>query len=113
MLIRAAVKKFDDVVEIPASSAVLYAASNVIGDVCYNENNTFMKCKADNDSPIPCIDAGKNVTSCGLGVLRGIYGGPCADPFKAYVTALEKRNLQFDYTRTEEKAFVSCMERNK
>ncbi len=124
---RAAVAAFADVKEIPArlvlfvpsfwrvsqtsarSAGAMYAASNVIGEACFDQTDDFLLCKAENDNnPLKCVEQGKAITRCALGVFQKIYSGPCADSFKAYVAALERNNLEFDRARAEEKAFVKC-----
>ena len=81
-----------------------------MGAACDAETDAFLACKADHDgNPVKCVEEGKQVTACGLNVFRNIYGGPCADTFKAYVAALEKNNLEFDRARDEETAFTLCL----
>ncbi len=86
--LREAVSSFDSVTDVPASAGALYAASHIIGHECDAASLAFMKvgatkggrwpwltlvsqCKARaGGDPIQCIDEGKAVTRCALGVFR-------------------------------------------
>jgi NADH dehydrogenase (ubiquinone) 1 alpha subcomplex subunit 8 len=91
------------------SAGAMYAASKPIGEACFDQTDDFLLCRADNDNnPFKCVEQGKAITRCALGVFQKIYAGPCADSFRAYVAALERNNLEFDRVRAEEKVFDRC-----
>ncbi|KAK8464792.1 hypothetical protein PHAVU_010G084500 [Phaseolus vulgaris] len=53
------------------SSSVLMASSKHIGIRCHSENLEFLKCKKKDPNPEKCLDKGRNVTRCVLGLGRG------------------------------------------
>lgn len=52
---------------IPTSS-VLMASSKHIGTRCHSENVAFLKCKKKDPNPEKCLDTGREVTRCVLGL---------------------------------------------
>ncbi|MCI09714.1 NADH dehydrogenase (ubiquinone) iron-sulfur protein, partial [Trifolium medium] len=52
---------------IPTSS-VLMASSKHIGLRCHSENLEFLKCKKKDQNPEKCLDKGRDVTRCVLGL---------------------------------------------
>ncbi|OIV89876.1 hypothetical protein TanjilG_18596 [Lupinus angustifolius] len=52
---------------IPTSS-VLMAASKHIGIRCHSENLEFLKCKKKDQNPEKCLEQGRQVTRCALGL---------------------------------------------
>ncbi|QCE02891.1 NADH dehydrogenase [Vigna unguiculata] len=50
------------------SSSVLMASSKHIGIRCHSENLDFLKCKKKDPNPEKCLDKGRDVTRCVLGL---------------------------------------------
>lgn len=50
------------------TSAVLMASSKHIGLRCHSENLEFLKCKKKDQNPEKCLDKGRDVTRCVLGL---------------------------------------------
>ena len=50
------------------TSAVLMASSKHIGSRCFSENVAFLKCKKQDPNPEKCLDKGREVTRCALGL---------------------------------------------
>ncbi|KAM7257261.1 hypothetical protein ACFE04_013002 [Oxalis oulophora] len=59
----------DPVGEPIPTSAVLTAASKHIGIRCQSENVAFLKCKKKDPNPEKCLERGRDVTRCVLGLL--------------------------------------------
>ncbi|CAN8069055.1 unnamed protein product [Agarophyton chilense] len=96
-----------------ATSSVLYAAAKEIGATCNAENRAFLKCKSIDEDPAACLDKGKAVQACALGVLKSAMAS-CEKSFQSYASCLEKQSSQeymFDRCRKQEHAFAEC--RNK
>jgi hypothetical protein len=116
------------IVETRASSADLYAASRVLPHHCEGLHTLFIACKARDQNPMACYEEGKRVHQCARDVFRldtipfvlegaftrvccshrAILASPCQAQFGAYSQALEKKNLEFEWTRKEERAFHEC-----
>jgi len=60
------------------SSSVLMASSKHIGIRCHSENLEFLKCKKKDPNPEKCLDKGRDVTRCVLGLWVFLL---CADFF--------------------------------
>lgn len=52
---------------VPTSS-MLMASSKHIGMRCHSENVDFLKCKKKDPNPEKCLDKGREVTRCVLGL---------------------------------------------
>ncbi|KAK7294224.1 hypothetical protein RJT34_17111 [Clitoria ternatea] len=50
------------------TSTVLMASSKHIGIRCHSENLEFLKCKKKDRNPEKCLDKGREVTRCVLGL---------------------------------------------
>ena len=50
------------------TSAVLTASAKHIGLRCMPENVAFLKCKKNDPNPEKCLDKGRDVTRCVLGL---------------------------------------------
>ena len=50
------------------TSAVLMASWKHIGTACRTENAAFINCKKKDPNPEKCLDSGREVTSCVLGL---------------------------------------------
>ncbi|KEH19027.1 NADH-ubiquinone oxidoreductase 19 kDa subunit family protein [Medicago truncatula] len=55
------------------TSAVLMASSKHIGLRCHSENLEFLKCKKKDQNPEKCLDKGRDVTRCVLGLTHKPY----------------------------------------
>lgn len=53
-----------DEIDVKASSAVLQAASFLIGEECAQVNDMFMACKRKHSDPVQCAEAGMSVSLC-------------------------------------------------
>ncbi|XLU82425.1 hypothetical protein S245_005845, partial [Arachis hypogaea] len=88
---------------IPTSS-VLMAASKHIGVRCQAENVEFLKCKKKDQNPEKCLDKGRDVTRCVLGLLRDLHQ-KCTKEMDDYVGCMYYRTNEFDMCRKEQQAF--------
>lgn len=50
------------------TSAVLTASAKHIGIRCMPENTAFLKCKKNDPNPEKCLEKGRDVTRCVLGL---------------------------------------------
>ena len=48
----------------PVTSSELYAANQIIGTDCKNENRAFLLCKSLDRNPETCLEPGNQVTKC-------------------------------------------------
>ncbi|KZC11365.1 PREDICTED: NADH dehydrogenase [ubiquinone] 1 alpha subcomplex subunit 8 [Dufourea novaeangliae] len=96
--------------EINVSWPLLQAASFYIGKKCEWDNNEFMLCKQETKDPRKCIQEGKNVTACALGVFQGIKKH-CLDDFNKYVRCLERSSgtLDMSFCRKTQAALDNCV----
>ncbi|KAK9182411.1 hypothetical protein WN944_025555 [Citrus x changshan-huyou] len=86
------------------SSAVLTASSKHIGLRCQHENVEFLKCKQKDPNPEKCLDKGRQVTSCVLGLLKDLHQ-KCTKEMDEYVGCLYYHTNEFDFCRKEQQAF--------
>ncbi|KAI4354923.1 hypothetical protein L6164_003746 [Bauhinia variegata] len=92
---------------IPTSS-VLMAASKHIDIRCRSENVEFLKCKKKDPNPEKCLDKGREVTRCVLGLLRDLHQ-KCTKEMDAYAGCMYYNTNEFDLCRKEQQAFEkSC-----
>lgn len=99
--------------EINVTYPVLLAASNYIGKKCEWQNNEFYLCRRETKDPRQCLDAGKDVTACALGVFQGIKKH-CQEHFDKYVNCLENStaDLEFSPCRKTQAALDKCVLEN-
>lgn len=98
-----------------SKSNVLYAAAKEIGAICDAENREFMACKAGDENPAACLDAGAKVQDCALGVLTSAME-TCGDALSAYAACLDKQiseEYMFDRCRAAENAFKACRQQSQ
>ncbi|XP_019431475.1 PREDICTED: NADH dehydrogenase [ubiquinone] 1 alpha subcomplex subunit 8-B-like [Lupinus angustifolius] len=88
---------------IPTSS-VLMAASKHIGIRCHSENLEFLKCKKKDQNPEKCLEQGRQVTRCALGLLRDLHQR-CTKEMDDYVGCLYYHTNEFDLCRKEQQEF--------
>ncbi|KAL4229299.1 ndufa8 [Mactra antiquata] len=98
--------------ELKLSFPALRAASHYLGYFCDNQCKEFMLCRSENrDDPRPCINEGKEVTSCGLDFFNKLKSSPCASSFTSYWKCLDNAEyMEFRYCRQFQKVFDQCME---
>ena len=48
----------------PVTSSQLYAANEIIGNDCKNENRAFLLCKSLDRNPETCLNTGEKVSAC-------------------------------------------------
>ncbi|KAG6664360.1 hypothetical protein I3843_02G075000 [Carya illinoinensis] len=90
------------------TSAVLTASSKHIAVRCQAENVAFLKCKKQDPNPEKCLDKGRQVTRCVLGLLKDLRQ-KCTKEMDAYVGCLYYHTNEFDLCRKEQEAFEkSC-----
>ncbi|XP_010558500.1 PREDICTED: NADH dehydrogenase [ubiquinone] 1 alpha subcomplex subunit 8-B-like [Tarenaya hassleriana] len=88
---------------IPTSS-VLTALAKHIGVRYMPENVAFLKCKKNDSNPEKCLDKGRDVTRCALGLLKDLHQ-KCTKEMDAYVGCLYYYTNEFDLCRNEQLAF--------
>ncbi|CAI0466591.1 unnamed protein product [Linum tenue] len=86
------------------TSAVLMSASKHIGKRCYSENLEFIKCKQQDPNPEKCLDKGRQVTRCVLGLLKDLHQN-CTKQMDDYVGCMYYNTNEFDLCRKEQQAF--------
>ncbi|XP_015888337.1 NADH dehydrogenase [ubiquinone] 1 alpha subcomplex subunit 8-B [Ziziphus jujuba] len=86
------------------TSAVLMASSKHIAFKCQAENVEFIKCKKKDPNPEKCLEKGKQVTRCVLGLLRDLHQR-CTKEMDAYVGCMYYNTNEFDLCRKEQQAF--------
>ncbi|CAJ1949878.1 unnamed protein product [Sphenostylis stenocarpa] len=86
------------------SSSVLMASSKHIGIRCHSENLEFLKCKKKDQNPEKCLDKGRNVTRCVLGLLKDLHQ-KCTNEMNDYVGCMYYHTNEFDLCRKEQQAF--------
>ncbi|KAF5452411.1 hypothetical protein F2P56_027411, partial [Juglans regia] len=86
------------------TSAVLTASSKHIAVRCQAENVAFLKCKKQDPNPEKCLDKGRQVTRCVLGLLKDLHQN-CTKEMDAYVGCLYYHTNEFDLCRKEQEAF--------
>ncbi|KAK4775758.1 hypothetical protein SAY87_023719 [Trapa incisa] len=86
------------------TSSVLMASSKHIGSRCHSENVAFLKCKKKDPNPEKCLDNGREVTRCVLGLLKDIHQ-KCTKQMDDYVGCMYYYTNEFDMCRKEQEAF--------
>ncbi|CAI0560194.1 unnamed protein product [Linum tenue] len=86
------------------TSAVLMSASKHIGQRCFSENLEFIKCKQQDPNPEKCLDKGRQVTRCVLGLLKDLHQR-CTTQMDNYVGCMYYNTNEFDLCRKEQQAF--------
>ncbi|CAN0856036.1 NADH dehydrogenase [ubiquinone] 1 alpha subcomplex subunit 8-B [Linum grandiflorum] len=86
------------------TSAVLMSASKHIGRRCFEENVAFIKCKKQDPNPEKCLDKGRQVTRCVLGLLKDLHQR-CTKEMDDYVGCMYYNTNEFDLCRKEQQAF--------
>ncbi|XP_061347956.1 NADH dehydrogenase [ubiquinone] 1 alpha subcomplex subunit 8-B [Gastrolobium bilobum] len=86
------------------TSAVLMASSKHIGTRCHAENIEFLKCKKKDPNPEKCLDKGREVTRCVLGLLRDLHQ-KCTKEMDDYVGCMYYHTNEFDLCRKEQQEF--------
>ncbi|RZC18777.1 NADH dehydrogenase [ubiquinone] 1 alpha subcomplex subunit 8-B isoform A, partial [Glycine soja] len=86
------------------TSAVLMASSKHIGIRCHSENLEFLKCKKKDQNPENCLDKGRDVTRCVLGLLKDLHQ-KCTKEMDDYVGCMYYHTNEFDLCRKEQQAF--------
>ncbi|WJX92869.1 hypothetical protein P8452_74453 [Trifolium repens] len=86
------------------TSAVLMASSKHIGLRCHSENLEFLKCKKKDQNPEKCLDKGREVTRCVLGLLKDLHQ-KCTKEMDDYVGCMYYHTNEFDLCRKEQEAF--------
>ncbi|XP_054781428.1 NADH dehydrogenase [ubiquinone] 1 alpha subcomplex subunit 8-B-like [Prosopis cineraria] len=86
------------------TSAVLMASSKHIGIRCHSENVEFLKCKKNDPNPDKCLDKGREVTRCVLGLLRDLHQ-KCTKEMDEYVGCMYYHTNEFDLCRKEQQTF--------
>ncbi|KAG5070903.1 hypothetical protein JHK86_006114 [Glycine max] len=111
------------------TSAVLMASSKHIGIRCHSENLEFLKCKKKDQNPENCLDKGRDVTRCVLGLItpKGMHKiltkkvllklkgkfyhslkdlhQKCTKEMDDYVGCMYYHTNEFDLCRKEQQAF--------
>ncbi|XP_044499603.1 NADH dehydrogenase [ubiquinone] 1 alpha subcomplex subunit 8-B-like [Mangifera indica] len=87
-----------------ATSAVLMAVSKHIGTRCQLENVEFLKCKKRDPNPEKCLDKGRQVTTCVLGLLKDLHQR-CTKQMDDYAGCMYYHTNEFDLCRKEQQAF--------
>ncbi|CAH8392019.1 unnamed protein product [Eruca vesicaria subsp. sativa] len=86
------------------TSAVLTASAKHIGLRCMPENVAFLKCKKNDPNPEKCLDKGRDVTRCVLGLLKDLHQ-KCQKEMDDYVGCMYYYTNEFDLCRKEQEAF--------
>ncbi|XP_065863529.1 NADH dehydrogenase [ubiquinone] 1 alpha subcomplex subunit 8-B [Euphorbia lathyris] len=86
------------------TSAVLTASSKHIGNRCLEQNVAFLKCKKKDPNPEKCLDKGRQVTGCVLGLLKDLHQ-KCTKEMDDYVGCMYYHTNEFDLCRKEQQAF--------
>ncbi|KAG7576260.1 CHCH domain [Arabidopsis thaliana x Arabidopsis arenosa] len=86
------------------TSAVLTASAKHIGMRCMPENMAFLKCKKNDPNPEKCLEKGRDVTRCVLGLLKDLHQR-CPKEMDAYVGCMYYYTNEFDLCRKEQDAF--------
>jgi NADH dehydrogenase (ubiquinone) 1 alpha subcomplex subunit 8 len=97
-----------------AKSSVLYAAAKEIGAACDAENREFLACKARDEDPAACLEAGGRVQDCALDVLKSAMAS-CGDALSSYASCLDRQVSQeymYDRCRAEERSFKACRQQS-
>ena len=77
----------------PPMATELYAAGRVIGNKCFDENLSFMKCKASKgDEPTACATEGQQVHKCVYALYKDI-SSRASQEFSAYAKCLDNSDL--------------------
>ncbi|XP_078440121.1 NADH dehydrogenase [ubiquinone] 1 alpha subcomplex subunit 8-B-like [Wolffia australiana] len=86
------------------TSAVLMASWKHIGASCRVENAAFINCKKKDPNPEKCLDRGREVTSCVLGLLKNLHQ-TCTKEMDAYAGCMYYNTNEFEMCRQEQEAF--------
>eukprot|EP00127_Corallochytrium_limacisporum_P001810 Clim_evm17s84 gene=Clim_evmTU17s84 len=98
----------DDAAEIEVTSSVLLGAARFIQPECRKIGDAFILCKAKKQDPQKCLEEGKAVTQCALGVFKKIKQN-CNEEFTKHWKCLDANNQSFQYCRTLEAEADKCM----
>ena len=96
--------------QAPPPSFVLYAAAQEIGRACYQQNKTFLQCKAEDEDPEHCLQQGVQVQRCVIDLLRDIQA-TCPRELEAFSACLARQPTQeyaLDRCRQQQGAFARC-----
>ncbi|PSR92675.1 NADH dehydrogenase [ubiquinone] 1 alpha subcomplex subunit 8-B like [Actinidia chinensis var. chinensis] len=86
------------------TSAVLMASAKHIATRCRAENVAFLKCKKEDPNPEKCLEKGRQVTRCVLGLLKELQQR-CTKEMDAYAGCMYYYTNEFELCRKEQKEF--------
>ncbi|MQL82411.1 hypothetical protein Taro_014884 [Colocasia esculenta] len=86
------------------TSAVLMASWKHIGAECRTQNAAFINCKKRDPNPEVCLDKGRQVTGCVLGLLKNLHQR-CSKEMDAYAGCMYYHTNEFEMCRSEQEQF--------
>uniref|UniRef100_A0A1D1YYQ3 NADH dehydrogenase [ubiquinone] 1 alpha subcomplex subunit 8-B n=1 Tax=Anthurium amnicola TaxID=1678845 RepID=A0A1D1YYQ3_9ARAE len=86
------------------TSAVLTASWKHILVACRAENAAFINCKKKDPDPERCLDKGRRVTVCVLGLLKSLHQS-CSKEMDTYAGCMYYHTNEFEMCRKEQEEF--------
>uniref|UniRef100_A0A1D1XF84 NADH dehydrogenase [ubiquinone] 1 alpha subcomplex subunit 8-A n=2 Tax=Anthurium amnicola TaxID=1678845 RepID=A0A1D1XF84_9ARAE len=93
------------------TSAVLMASWKHIGEECRAENAAFINCKKRDPNPEMCLDKGRQVTRCVLGLLKTLHHR-CSKEMDAYAGCMYYHTNEFEMCRGKQEQFEKACPRS-